>query len=188
MQQIGELARSWSDALTALSVGSLTSFLLIAGRANPDGSFTFELAKLNSLAPFAKDFSQGVTLLYGLILLSLMMGLGYFTIQLGELISMLRDYKDKGLRFRKRLEKCAGNPALMAIFSNAYTSYRLLCGVGSALCLSGFYYVVSAILHLNATAVAVGLFAIIFGVMIIVWYARYSFASLDWTLFGDFKE
>ncbi|MDZ4089555.1 MAG: hypothetical protein U1E69_22425 [Tabrizicola sp.] len=187
MQQLSELTRSWSDALTTLSVGSLSLLLISTGRIDPDGSLSFAFGKANNFLSLSNDLSPVATLFFGLIVLSLVMAVGYFVIQFGEFLAILPELRDKGARSRKRIEKCSNSPALMLMFSNAYTSYRLLCGLGGILVSSGVLMFGWGALSLSIQPVAFGFFVLSFGLMVIIWYARYSFASLDWVLFGDLR-
>ncbi len=188
MQQFSELTRSWSDTLTTLSVGSIALLLLLVGKINPDGSLSFALRKIDAFFAFTDSLSQVATLFMALILVSLIMALGYFIVQFGEFLAILADIKDKGLRSRERIDKCASNPAMMLLFSNAYTAYRLLCGLGAIAVVFGIWLIVRGAISFDIQPVLLGFFFLFWGALIIMRFARYSFASLDWILFGDLRE
>lgn len=195
MQQLGDLTRSWSDALTTLSVGSLAMVLVFVGQVDPDGSLSFAFGRLRSWSSFADELSQIGVFFLMLIIVGFIVAIGFFVIQFGEFIAILPEASDKGVRSRTRIEKCSGNSALMLMFANAYTSYRLMCGLGGVFTLSGAWLIFQGVLLLGAGAFApsgqtlvVGVFILSFGLLIIMRFARYSFSSLDWILFGDLRE
>jgi hypothetical protein len=189
MQSLADLTRSWSDTLSALSVGSLTIFLLPqVGRLDSNGNPVFHLHEFAEYFNLFEQLTSVAAVFLGIIVLSILMTIGYFVIQFGELVSISAEWRDKGSRAKVRLAKCSENPALMAMFANCYTSFRLLCGVGGLLILSSINQLFVAVTTLNFLLGVFSLTIAFFGWLLAARFARYSFAHLDWILFGDLKE
>ncbi|MFA9231696.1 MAG: hypothetical protein ACEQSU_13290 [Microgenomates group bacterium] len=188
MQQISELTRSWSDTLTTLSVGSLAFFLPYVGRVDPDGSLSFAFGKILDFFALVENGGTVAGLLLSLMFLSLLMAIVYFMIQFGEFLSLLPDKKDGGKKAKLRVTAAAENSALMLMFSNAYTSYRLFCGIGGLLLLHGMGLFISGAFNLNIQTIASAVFCLFWGAMLVFRFSRYSFTTIDWVIFGKVEE
>ena len=188
MQNFGTFTRSWSDTLTVLSVGAMAALVFKTAEVGEDGSLTLSLKELTTYSSFVEGLSPTSSVIFVIIALSLLMALGFIVIQFGELIAIAAEWKDKGYRNRKRLEKCMENPALMMMFSNAYISFRLLCGLGGILIAGSSSLLFIGLRSLSIGPVAVGLAVGLLGWLTIARFARYSYSHLDWIIFGDLRE
>jgi len=188
MQNINTLTRSWSDTLTVLSVGAIAFLAFNTTKVGTDGSLTISLSEISAYSAFVEDLTATTSILVGIVVLSLLMAFGFFLIQFGELIAIATEWKEKGYRSRKRVEKCIENPALMMMFSNAYTSFRLLCGFGGILVAGCGQVLFIGLTSQSINTVVIGLSLGFSGWIIVAWFARYSFSHLDWIIFGDLRE
>ncbi len=188
MQQYGDLTRPWSDTLTTLSVGSLAFFLPYVGKVDPDGSLSFAFGDIAKFLTFAEKAGTVTGILIAVMFLSFLMAIGYFMIQFGEFMSLIPDMNDGAKRALLRAEKSSENSALMLMFSNAYTAYRLFCGIGGLMLLEGAGLFIQGLLSLNVQLLLSALFSIFWGAMLVFRFARYSFTTIDWVLFGKVQE
>ena len=188
MQQFSDLTRTWSDTLTTLSVGSLAFFLPYVGKIDLDGSLSFAFGEIADFFTFAENSGTFASIILSIMFLSMLMAIGYFVIQCGELISLMPDLKDAGQRAKTRAEKSSENSVLMLMFSNAYTAYRLFCGIGALFLLEGAALLFHGLYDINWQTVLSAIFIILVGTMILFRFARYSFAAIDWVIFGKVQE
>ena len=187
MQQFSDLAKSWSDTLTVLSVGSLSFFIPIVTKVDADGTLSFALKKVVDFFQFTEDSGTAAALVMSVIFLGILMMLGSIVVQFGEFIALLPDLKNGRNRAKRRVDESSTNTVLLLIFSNAYTSYRLMCGIGGLLLCSGLILLIRGLISLNIQTIFSAVAILNVGVPLLI-FARFSFTTLDWIIFGDFKN
>ena len=188
MEQIADLGKSWTDTMTTLSIGSVSIVVPMISRVDPDGSLSFALGDIKGFSTFLEGFGTVSAIFISLILLSFVLAVGFLVIQFGEFISLWPDKKDGGKRFRKRVEQSSKNSALFLMFANGYSSYRLLCGLGGIMVLSGAGLAWHTAWNLSLQTGLSSLFLVGNGILILLRFARYSFLTVDWVIFGDIVE
>lgn len=186
--QFSDLAKSWTDTLTTVSVGSLTFFIPIVTKIDPDESLSVALGDIPKFFTFSEDLSTAPSIVLSVMLLSVLIAIGFFVIQFGEFLAMVPDYRSGRQRVKERIEYASKHDAYMVMFANAYSGYRLLCGFGGLFAVFGTSLLVGGLSSLNIQSIFLGLLLLSFGLLISMRFARYSFAVVDWILFGDLRE
>jgi hypothetical protein len=186
MQNFSDVARSWSDTLTTLSVGFLLLFVPLVTRVRVDESQSISLSVSFGDIPkyfqFAEQPGTIGALILSLMLLCIIYAMGSVLIQSGDFQVILFDRKHGAKASRRRIEYVSQNSASMLMFSNAYSSYRLLCGLGAVLQCYAALLLSKSVSNFSLAHALLALILLSGSVFVIFFLARHSFSGIDWML------
>ncbi len=185
--QVGDLTRNWTDALSTMSVGSLAIIIPLVTRVNPDGSMSISVGSVRDFFQALEGSGQATAIVASVFLVGLALLVGSWLMQVGEFVSILPDFKDGRSRVRKRLAAVESNPALLMIFSGAYSASRLFCGFGALMFLVGILLIGLGAANAALGPPLLGLTAISYGATSCLIFSRWSFTYLDWIVSGDLR-
>jgi hypothetical protein len=185
--QVGDLTRSWTDALSTASVGSLAIIIPLVTRVNPDGSMSVAVGSVRDFFQAVEGSGQATAIVASIFLVGLALLVGSWLMQAGEFVSILPDIRDGRSRVRKRLAEVESNPALLMIFVGAYSAYRLFCGFGALMFFVGALLIVLGAANAALGPPVIGLLAILYGATSCLIFSRWSFTYIDWIVSGDLK-
>ena len=189
MQDLANFAKGWSDSLSAITIGLVALILPAITSFDSDGGLvTFNFAEIETaFQTFYGQQQDGAGLFISVIILALAFGVGNFFTHFGELLAIFPDYS-RHKKIKARADAVSASPALLRLYENAYTSFRLLCGVGGMIALYSLFIFWTAVLEFNGKLIVAGIFGFTAGAAICCWFARYSFSYLDWIIFGELTE
>lgn len=182
---VSDLTKTWTDALTTMSVGSLSFILPFVTEVDADGSLRFAFGKVSEITQPIENGSATFSLLAALFFVGLSLLVGSWLMQVGEFISILPDRRYGRSRIVKRIREAEKNPALLMIFHSAHAAFRLFCGFGALLAWFGGFLIVIGVRDASLQSAAIGFFLISCGLLSCLLWARWSFTYLDWIVSDD---
>ncbi|MGR3378127.1 hypothetical protein [Salipiger abyssi] len=188
MTEVSALSRSWTDGLSAFSIGALATGAFSAPLKIDGSRIGLDINRVLEFRSYLNDLGAAEATFAILILSGIFLAIGNIIIQFGELLSIIADMFADSERPRQRANAVVENPILIEIFRSSYRSFRLLCGLGALCFLFAVKIAIVAATGLDWQACAFGLAIMLFGFFLAGRFARYSFTHLDWLIFGDIHE
>jgi hypothetical protein len=178
-----DFARSWTDALTALAVGATTFSVPLVTKIDADGTISVAFGEVSKVFAFSNETTGVSAILVSVLVAAFFIAIGYLVIQIGELLSYLPYYITGRNKIRKRLEFASKNIAVLGVFTNAYSAFRIFCGFGGMMVIWGISLTFSFNENYGLQTPIFGLVIFGSGFFICSFLARLPFAVLDWIIF-----